>query len=174
MTTTTETLTPRIAQELVAELDQEAAITRRCLERIPEDKLGWKPHPKAWVLGDLATFISVLPTWITTTIAQDSLNVAQTGMPPTPSSLAERLAMFDKNVADARAALAGASDEHLARPWTLRDGEKAVLSWPRRQVIRMFALNHIVHHRGQLSVYLRVNDVAVPTIYGPTAEGGGW
>jgi uncharacterized damage-inducible protein DinB len=167
-----------LSAALLPEFDQEMASTRKCLERVPEEKFGWKPHPKSATLGWLATFIAVLPSWTTTTIAQDSLDLAPPGSPPPKpnpvgASRQAVLELFDKNVAAARAALAGASDEQLMKPWTLLKGGEKLLTLPKIAVLRSFVMNHMIHHRAQLGVYLRLNDVAVPAIYGPTADEAG-
>jgi hypothetical protein len=162
-------------EALLPEFDQEMANTRRTLERVPGDKFDWKPHPKSWNLRELATFLAILPTWGTTTIAQDSLDLLGPAPPPPAASSAKDLVeLFDKNVAGARGTIAGASDQHLMKPWTLLKGGKKLFSLPRIVVLRSFVMNHMIHHRGQLTVYLRMNDVALPAIYGPTADEGEW
>jgi uncharacterized damage-inducible protein DinB len=174
-TTTLESATHRLSAGLLPELDQEMAATRTCLERLPEDKLDWRPHPKSWTLGELSAFMAILPTWVTTTIALDSLDLAgtpQTGKPA--RSRAALLESFDNHVAAAREALRDATDEHLMGPWTLLKGGKTLLTQPRSAILRGFALNHLIHHRGQLTVYLRLLDVPVPAIYGPSADEGAW
>jgi uncharacterized damage-inducible protein DinB len=164
-----------LSEGLLSEFDQEMANTRRTLERVPGDKFDWKPHPKSWNLRELATFLAILPSWGTTTIAQDSLDLLGPAPPPTVASSAKDLVeRFDKNVAGARGAIAGASDQHLMNPWTLLKGGKKLFSLPRIVVLRSFVMNHMIHHRGQLTVYLRMNDAPVPAIYGPTADEGEW
>lgn len=161
---------------LLPEFDQEMNNTRRTLERVPEDKLGWKPHEKSWAMGGLATHLAHLAGWANWAIEKDSLDLAPQGVPIPPmeavKSRQELLAMFDKNVAAARAAIAGASDEHLMKPWSLLHNGKTLLTLPRIAVVRSFVMNHSIHHRAQLGVYLRLNDVAVPAIYGPSADEG--
>jgi DinB family len=164
-----------LSEALLSEFDQEMANTRRSLERVPGDKFDWKPHPKSMTLGSLATFLAILPSWGTTTIAQDSLDLLGPAPPaPAASSAKDLLELFDKNAADARRTIAGASDQHLMKPWTLLKGGKSLLSQPRIAVLRSFVMNHMIHHRGQLSVYLRMNDVPVPAIYGPSADEEKW
>ncbi len=161
-----------IRDALLPELDQEMATTRRLLERIPEEDAAWKPHPKSFSLGDLALHISQLPFWGTTTIRETEFNAKAPNAPVTPSfqSTAQVLQRFDEHVAEMRAALAEASDEELMVPWSLRNGEETIFTLPRVAALRGFVFNHIIHHRGQLSVYLRLRDVPLPSIYGPTAD----
>jgi uncharacterized damage-inducible protein DinB len=164
----------KMTEMFLSELEAEAPATRRVLERVPEGKPDWKPHPKSMPLGYLATLVANLPGWVTMTIRQDELDLNPPGKPrPIPPNLhtsRELLEAFDKGVAGAREALRQTTDEHLMTPWRLLVGGKVVLEQPRYVVIRDSALNHLAHHRGQLTVYLRLNDVAVPSIYGPTAD----
>jgi len=129
---------------LLPEFDHEMANTRKTLERIPEDRLGWKPHVKSWTMGDRATHLAIIPIWTVHTIEEDSLDLAPPGAPPyeapRASSRKEVLQMFDKNVAAARAAIAGASDEHLMKPWTLLSGGKTGFTMRRMAVLRSFIL----------------------------------
>ena len=165
-----------LGESLLPEFDQEMKNTRKCLARIPEDKLGWKPHEKSWAMGGLATHLANLPNWSGLIVNRESFDAAPPGAPPpkaTPAhSVAEILEAFDKNVAAARAAIAGASDECLLKTWSLLSGGNAVFKMPRIAVLRTFVMNHLIHHRAQLGVYLRLNDVAVPSIYGPSADEG--
>ena len=163
-----------IAEMLIPEFDQEMVKTRKVLDRCPEDKYGWKPHPKSFAMGSLATHIVNMIGWTVDTMGKDSFDVAPPGAPPykeepiaTRNELLER---FDKNVAAARAAIAGAGDEKFAQPWALLSGGQPIFSMPRIACIRGFVMNHTIHHRAQLSVYLRLNDVPVPAIYGPSAD----
>ena len=166
-----------LSEALLPEFDQEMANTRQTLERVPEDKLGWKPHEKSGTMGWLATHLANIPGWVTFTLDNDSLDLAPPGgasvgpLPPA-NSRNELLEMFDKNVAAARVALAGAGDAQLAKSWSLLKGGKTVLSMPRIAVLRSFVMNHSIHHRAQLGVYLRLNNVPVPAIYGPSADEG--
>ncbi len=159
-------------EALLPEFDHEMQTTRRTLERVPEDKFAWKPHQKSMTMGALATHLATINHWVDATMAADSFDVSNA--PPTPEfkSRSELLAAFDKNVASARKAIAGASDAQLLKAWSLLSGGKTVLTMPRVAVLRSFILNHTIHHRGQLSVYLRLNDVPVPSIYGPSADEG--
>jgi uncharacterized damage-inducible protein DinB len=166
-----------LSEALLPEFDQEMGNTRRTLERVPEDKLGWKPHEKSATMGWLATHLAVLPSWAGIAIEKDSIDIAPPGEPPPQAPLArsraEVLEMFDKNLAAARGAIAGAADEHLLKPWSLLSGGRTVLTLPRIAVLRSFVMNHSIHHRAQLGVYLRLNNVPVPAIYGPSADEGG-
>jgi uncharacterized damage-inducible protein DinB len=163
-----------LSEALLPEFDREMANTRKTLERVPEDKFGWKPHEKSMLMGDLASHLALLPGWVVNTINQDSLDLAPPGEESDPfapaSSRQELLEMFDKNVVSARDSLTGVSDEHLLKSWTLLVGGKQILSRPRIAVLRDFVMSHTIHHRAQLGVYLRLNDVPVPAIYGPSAD----
>ena len=163
-----------INQALLGEFDHEMANTRKTLERVPEDKFDWAPHPKSMKMGALAKHLAEMPGWIIETIQKDSLDIAPNGetlQSPPVRNRQELLALFDKNVAAARKALAGANDDgHLMKPWTLLATGKTLLSMPRIAVIRGFVMNHGIHHRAQMGVYLRLNNVPVPAIYGPSAD----
>lgn len=166
-----------LSAALLPEFDHEWANTRKTLERVPDEKFGWKPHEKSWAMGGLATHLANILTWANYTLDRDSLDLAPPGQPPvgpTPAakSRAELLATFDKNLFAARAVIAGASDEHLLKPWSLLMGGKAVVTLPRIAVLRSFVMNHSIHHRAQLGVYLRLNNLPVPSIYGPSADEG--
>ncbi|MGH9944449.1 MAG: DinB family protein [Pyrinomonadaceae bacterium] len=167
----------RLSETLLPEFEHEMANTRKTLERIPEDKFNWKPHEKSTPLGGLATHLANIPSWVAHTIGRDALDMAPPGEPPLRLAAAqtrqEVLDAFDRNLAEARGAIAGASDEHLLKPWTLLLGGNVVLTMPRVAVLRSFVLNHNIHHRAQLGVYLRLNDVPVPSIYGPSADESG-
>lgn len=159
-----------IAQNLLPEFDMEMANTRKIIERIPDDKLAWKPHEKSFSLGDLATHVANLPGWMKVTIEQDELDMSQPFEQPKASNRAQLLEIFDENVTRARESLQGASDERLMGSWTLRTGDEIHFSMPRTACLRGFVMNHSIHHRAQLGVYLRLNDVALPPIYGPSAD----
>ena len=164
-----------ISQSLLPEFDQEMAHTRKTLERVPDDKLTWKPHPKSFAMGQLAQHLATMVGWTVDTISKDSFDVAPGGQPYQPPQLKSRqeiLAAFDDGVAKARAAISGAADDHLMKPWHLLNNGKPMMSMPRIAVIRGFVMNHTIHHRAQLGVYLRLNDIAVPSIYGPSADEG--
>jgi len=163
-----------MSEALLPEFDQEMANTRKELERVPENKLGWKPHPKSGTMGWLAGHLATIPTWASMAIGQNSIDLMPEGKPytphPDPDSVASVLETFDKNVTEARAAIAGTSDQKLMENWSLlRNGEN-MMTIPRAAVVRSFVLNHIIHHRAQMGVYLRLNDVPVPSIYGPSAD----
>jgi uncharacterized damage-inducible protein DinB len=144
--------------------------TRKLIERVPEDRLDWKPHPKSTALGGLATHVANLPNWGSITVNETELDLAGTPPAEPARTRAELLARFDANVSAARAALASKSDAELMVPWTLKKAGQKIFSMPRVGVWRSFVISHLVHHRGQLSVYLRMNDVPLPSIYGPSAD----
>jgi uncharacterized damage-inducible protein DinB len=156
------------------EFDMEMANTRKVLDRVPEDKLDWRPHPKSSTLGALATHVATLPGWTVETFGRDELDIVPDGkeyQPPQEArSREELLARFDAGVTAGRAALASASDASMFQNWTLLKGGQKILTMPRAAVLRGFVLSHIIHHRAQLGVYLRLNDIPLPAIYGPTAD----
>jgi uncharacterized damage-inducible protein DinB len=161
-----------IVESLLPEFDREAGLTRRLLERIPDGQFAWKPHDKSMTLGRLSEHLAELPGWAKVTVEQAGIDMAA-GRPPEyvpPATRAAVLAMFDKNVAESRASLAGRSDAELMAPWTLKHQGKEVFTMPKALVLRGFVLNHLIHHRGQMSVYLRLQNVAIPSIYGPSAD----
>ena len=166
----------RISDVLLPEFDNEMASTRKVLERVPEGKPDFKPHPKSMPLARLAGHVAELPLWGVTTLTQEEFDFQPAGAPPfqptVMTSRAELLKVFDDGVAKTRAALAAAPDDAWRRPWTLLAGGKTIFSMPKLAVWRGFVMNHIVHHRAQLGVYLRLNDVPVPSIYGPSADEG--
>lgn len=157
-----------LSETLLPEFDQEMTTTRRLLERVPSDKATWKPHPKSFALGHLAQLVSWMPGWITNTIGQTELNLATAGGYSFETTDA-LLAVFDKNVREARAAIASAKDADFAVQWSLKMGDRVLMTSPRGAVVRQH-INHFCHHRGQLTVYLRLLDVPIPSIYGPTAD----
>ena len=162
-----------LSKSLLPEFDNEMANTRKTLERVPDDKFDWKPHKKSTAMGGLAGHLANLPSWGTLTVDADSFDLAPGGQPvqtPSLSSGKEVLAKFDENVAATRAAIAGASDEELFKPWTLLSNGNTLLTMPKIAVLRNFVMNHMIHHRAQLGVYLRLNDIPVPSIYGPSAD----
>lgn len=159
-----------ISQALLPEFDQEMAGTRKTLERIPMDRYDWAPHTKSFNMGKLATHVATLPGWAAMTIQTDELDLSQPFEQPQPKTTEELLALFDQAAAEARATLAGADDAELMEPWTLRKGEHVIFTLPKVAVIRTMVMNHIIHHRAQLTVYLRLNDIPVPGLYGPSAD----
>jgi len=158
-----------IAQSLLPEFDQEMANTRKMLERVPDDKYSYKPDPKSMTMGRLATHVAEMPSWGVFTMQMDSLDLKGDFPRFTPTNGRELLAGFDKNIAEARAAIAGASDADFMKPWSLKMGEQVLMTAPRGETARQH-LNHLIHHRGQLTVYLRLVDVPLPQVYGPTAD----
>jgi len=156
-----------MAEAFLKEVEEEMAITRRVLERVP-DKPDWKPHPKSFSMAHLAQLLSWMPGWITNAARETSLDLA--AFPgysnENPKAL---LDSFDKHVREAKAALASMKDADFAVTWSLKRGPMVLMSLPRGVVVRQ-TINHIVHHRGQMTVYLRLNDIPVPSIYGPTAD----
>jgi len=158
-------------EAMLGELQNEAASTRKMLELIPDDKLTWTPHEKSMTLGTLASHIAEIPTWVNATIEKDELDFATSDYKPfIPTSAKELVERFDKNMSAAVESLKNTSNETLMKNWKLRSGEDIYFDMPKIQVLRGFVLNHNVHHRGQLSVYLRLNDVPLPSVYGPTAD----
>lgn len=162
-----------IRDALLREFDVELPFTRRSLERVPVDKFDWKPHEKSMTLGWLATFLALVPTWGVMAIEKDEFDpTAASGgkRPSLPTSSSELLGMFDRNYAAFRTALAGTSDAHLQTRWTLRSRGDVWFTETRWLVLREYILNHIVHHRAQLGVYLRLQGIAVPAIYNDSAD----
>ncbi len=167
-----------MSAEFLPEFDAEMAAARRTLERIPEDKLAWKPHEKSMLLGRLAGHIAELPGMGVRVMKDDVLDFANrpAGAPASKPTVAESqkhvLELFDKNVAALRAGIASASDEHWGRNWKLSIGERKLYDGTRMGAMRRMVVNHIIHHRAQLGVYLRLNGVPVPSVYGPSADEG--
>jgi uncharacterized damage-inducible protein DinB len=157
-----------IAESLVPECEQEMATTRRLLERVPGDRGQWKPHPKSFALGHLAQLVSWMPGWIANTVSGTELDLA---VAPRYSfeTTETLLAGFDRNVREARAALQSVKDPDFSVPWSLKHGDRVLFTAPRGAVVRTH-ISHLSHHRGQLTVYLRLLDVPIPSIYGPTAD----
>jgi uncharacterized damage-inducible protein DinB len=161
-----------IKDGLLAEFDHETATTRKLLDRIPDDKLAWKPHLRSMSLGQLATHLSSIPQW-----GDLILNVASFDLASAPAAAGEEqsrneiLAAFDSHVRATRDAL-DKTDGELAAMWTLKRGGQEIFAMPKAAAFRSFVLYHLVHHRGQMSVYLRLNDIPVPSIYGPSADEG--
>jgi len=160
-----------IKDGLIAEIKMESASTRKVLERVPTDKPSWKPHDKSMEMGRLATHVADIPSWIALAVNTDELDLSKRDYKPQIfDNNADLVAHLDKNVSDAIAALETASDELLNKPWKLRHGDHVIFELPRHVVIRSVGMNHNYHHRAQLGVYLRLNDVPVPGVYGPSAD----
>lgn len=163
-----------IAQNLLPELEAELTTTRKLVELCPNAKADWKPHPKSTSLGDLATHVANLVGWTAVTLQTTELDISPPGgtQPVSPrfESMQTTLQIFDENARAARAALVAAVDEDFQVGWSLKAGGVALFTMPRLACLRTFVLNHLIHHRGQLSVYLRLLDVPLPQIYGPTAD----
>jgi uncharacterized damage-inducible protein DinB len=156
---------------LIAELQMEAASTRKMLERVPTDKSDWKPHEKSMKLGRLASHVAELPSWIAMTMTTDGLDLTMMDYKPLMNGTnAELLELLDNSVKGAIAALENSKDEDFEKIWTLSNGEHVIFTMPKNAVVRSSALSHMYHHRGQLGVYLRLLDVPVPGMYGPTAD----
>jgi uncharacterized damage-inducible protein DinB len=156
---------------LLMEFDRECGTTRKVLARVPDDKLAWKPHVKSMSLAELAHHIATIPAWIASSLLSDGIDMAKSsGFPKPPATAAEILAEFDEGVKGAKVAMGQLDDEKAMGTWTLRKGDVVVMAIPRIAFVRMILLNHSYHHRGQLSVYLRLLDVPLPSIYGPTAD----
>ncbi|HYE74636.1 MAG TPA: DinB family protein [Blastocatellia bacterium] len=164
----------KLSELLLPEFDNEMKSTRKTLERVPDGKFDWKPHDKSMPLGNLANHLATIPMWAVTTVERDSLNLnppngEQISLPK-GTTTAELVAIFDRESAAARAAIAQVSDEELMKPWTLLSGEHKIFTLPKVSVLRGFVMNHLIHHRAQLGVYLRLNDIPVPSVYGPSAD----
>jgi uncharacterized damage-inducible protein DinB len=163
-----------LVELLQQEFDQEMDTTRRVLERVPEDRLDWRPHPRSGTLGWLASHIATIPRWTAEVLNRDEVDVQPPGGPPPPpaqaSDRSHLLRLFDDSMQTARSALARAQEEQLGKPWRLLRGGQEIFRRPRAQVLRSFVLNHLIHHRAQLCVYLRLNEVPVPSVYGPSAD----
>ena len=164
----------RLNEMLLREFNGDLKTTIKVLERIPEDKLDWRPHEKSWTLGELATHISNIPSWVKPTTLQESLDIAPEGKEPPKTeplkSRAEILENLKKYAEEAAAALSAIDDEALMKEWTMLSGGHKVFTIPRVTVLRNFILNHMIHHRAQLCLYFRLNDIPVPAIFGPSAD----
>lgn len=157
----------------LAELELEAKVAREVLSRVPADKFDWKPHDKSMSFGKLASHVAEMVGWTGPTLQYPELDFAKMEYKPfEPKTTEELVEYFDKNLVEAADVLKNMTDEEFAQPWTMRNGDKVYFTMPKIVAMRSFVMNHIVHHRGQLSVYLRLNDIAVPSIYGPSADEG--
>ena len=165
----------KVSETLLPEFDEEMANTRKFLELVPDEKLGWKPHEKSMPLGQLAWHVAEMPAWCCSTLKQDSLSLTQEDGQKMAAERAgkgrkEMLSGFDENVQDARTRLAALDEAALAANWKMIWGGQTIIDMPREQVLRKWVMNHLVHHRAQLGVYLRLNGVAIPGVYGPSAD----
>ncbi len=164
----------KIGERMLPEFDHEMANTRKTLERVPDEKFGWKPHAKSMTMGQLASHIADIPGWVSLTLESDSLDVnppdGQGHKPLAAKTRQELLEAFDHNVATARAALEAVEDEKMMQTWSLLRSGTPIFSLPKAAVQRSFVMNHLIHHRAQLGVYLRLNDLPVPSTYGPSAD----
>ena len=158
------------ADNFLPEFDHEMKTTRSLLERVPFGNAGWKPHTKSTGLGDLASHIANLAGFGDMIVNNDERNFGGDQRPKVYDNTNDLLAAFDDGVTRSRSAIQGMADTKLGTPWTLRAGDHVIFTMPRAAVLRSMLMNHIIHHRGQLSVYLRLNDVPLPSIYGPTAD----
>lgn len=160
-----------LGKTLAAELQYEALSTRKMLEIVPDESFGWQPHEKSMTLGRLATHLAEIPTWTTAALTQEELDFSKTDYQPAIlTTSAEVLEKFDKAMTDSFELLQNISDGDIKQTWRLRNGEKILMEMPRVGVIRSMVINHLIHHRGQLSVYLRLQNVPLPSVYGPTAD----
>ena len=168
----TRTAGKALAQSLLPEFDQEMANTRKTLERVPDDKLEWRPHPKSGTMGWLAGHLAILPNLGKMVMTVSEFDLSSPRPRPEFRSSKEVLAAFDQNVSNARAAISALSDADAMAQWKLKNGDKTIFALPRIAVLRTMLMSHMIHHRAQLGVYLRLNDVPVPSIYGPSADEG--
>jgi len=163
-----------IAQSILPEFDHETAGTRKTLERVPDDKLDWKAHPKCNSIGWVAGHLAEIPGWVPDTLKKESFDIAPVGAEPYKltkfTSRKQMLEVFDKNVAAAREAIASTSDADFMKPWSLLSGGKAMFTMPRIAVLRGFVMSHSIHHRAFLCSYLRMNNIPVPSLYGPSGD----
>ncbi len=161
----------QISELFILELNQEAMSTRKMIERVPTDKLEWRPHEKSMTIGRLATHIAELTVWFERVISANEFDFATVIFKSQSRDTTEQIVeLFTKQLAEAISLLETAGDETLNAVWTLRRGEQVMLQLPRKVILRTFAFNHVYHHRGQLSVYLRLLNIPVPGMYGPSAD----
>jgi uncharacterized damage-inducible protein DinB len=160
-----------IAASMLPEFDHEFANTRKVIARIPDDKLAFTPHPRSMTMGQLAAHIAILPAWMVATLKQDSYDFGREANPTCPTdSTAGILAKLDQYLAMGRPVLASAPDASMFTPWSLLNNGVTLFTMPRVAVLRSMILNHLIHHRGQLTVYLRINNIPLPALYGPSAD----
>jgi uncharacterized damage-inducible protein DinB len=163
-----------LVDALLPEFDHEMTVTRKLLERVPDDRLAWKPHAKSYSLGQLAQHVATIPMWGSVTLSESEIDIGGTPSPGPAGSRAEILSIFDGHVAKTRAALVGKSDGELMAPWALKRDGHVIFSMPKASVWRSFVMSHLIHHRAQLGVYLRMQDVPLPSSYGPSADEAGF
>jgi uncharacterized damage-inducible protein DinB len=161
-----------LVDALLPEFDHEMAVTRKVLERVPDGQFEWKPHQKSMSLGQLAQHVATIPTWGKVAMSQDAFDLAGDQRGAQLPTRDEVLSLFDRNVSDARAALVGKGDGEMMAPWALKRGAHTIFSMPKASVWRSFVMNHLIHHRAQLGVYLRMHDIPLPSVYGPSADEG--
>lgn len=173
MSTASAVTSNTLGSAFLAELEQEAKVAREVLSRVPADKFDWKPHEKSMSFGKLASHVAEMIGWTGPTLQHPELDFAKMDYKPfEPQTNEDLLEFFDKNLAEAAVVLKNMTDEGFMESWSLRNGENIYFTMPKVVAMRSFVMNHIIHHRGQLSVYLRLNDIAVPSIYGPSADEG--
>ncbi len=173
MSTASAATSNTLGTAFLAELEQEAKVAREVLSRVPADKFDWKPHDKSMSFGKLASHVAEMIGWTGPTLDHPELDFAKMDYKPfEPTTNEELLEFFDKNLAEAAEVLKNMTDERFIESWSLRNGETIYFTMPKIVAMRSFVMNHIVHHRGQLSVYLRLNDIPVPSMYGPSADEG--
>lgn len=159
-----------VSQNLLPEFDEEMKNTRKILERVPDGKFDYQPHPKSMTLSRLASHVADFPRWASITVDTELLDIQPGTKPYMAASQAELLRDFDEKVAEARAKIAATTDEDWAQTWTLKFGGQPIFAMPRSQVMRSTVMNHLIHHRAQLGVFLRLLDVPIPGMYGPSAD----
>jgi uncharacterized damage-inducible protein DinB len=161
-----------LVDALLPEFDHEMTVTRKVLERVPDGQFDWKPHQKSMSLGQLAQHVATIPTWGKVAMTQETFDLASNPPAAPLPTCNEILSLFDRNVSDARASLVGRGDGEMMAQWTLKRGAHTLFSMPRASVWRSFVMNHLIHHRAQLGVYLRLHDIPLPSVYGPSADEG--
>jgi uncharacterized damage-inducible protein DinB len=165
----------RYSDTILPEFDREMANTRKVLERVPEDKMDWKAHPESHTIGWNANHLAEIPGWVEGTLTKPSWDVAPAEgehyQSPKAKTRRELLEIFDRNIAAARKSIAAVKDEEMMQPWSLLQAGKPIFTMPRAAMIRGFVLNHLIHHRAILCVYLRLNDIPVPGMYDPSGDG---
>lgn len=159
-----------IRQTAFFDLEDELTSTRKLLERLPDGRFDWRPHERSWTLGELATHVASLPWWMRVTLDEDGFDVGAGGSPETRTDTGSVLEYFDTEARKLRQSFEAATDETMNEPWQLRHGEAVIMEHPKSVVLRRWGVSHLIHHRAQLTVYLRQLDVPLPPLYGPTAD----